>query len=82
MTQGRLATAVGLSRTSITNIERGRQKIFLHTLADVADVLGVQLHDLVPQQAKPTLDKQLPKDTPPKVRELISKMVGRIPIDK
>lgn len=76
MTQGRLATAVGFSRTSITNIERGRQKIFLHTLADVADALGVRLQDLVPQQGKPTLEKQLPKDTSQKVRDLISNMVG------
>jgi transcriptional regulator with XRE-family HTH domain len=77
MTQGRLAAAVGLSRTSVTNIERGRQKIFLHTLSEMADALGVRVHDLVPEQDKPTLEKQLPKDTPPRVRELISKMVGR-----
>lgn len=40
--------ALGLSRTSITNIERGRQPIQLHTLYKIADVLGVEPTALLP----------------------------------
>lgn len=43
-----LALALGLSRTSITNIERGRQPIQLHTLYKIADVLGVEPTVLLP----------------------------------
>jgi transcriptional regulator with XRE-family HTH domain len=40
--------ALGLSRTSITNIERGRQPIQLHTLYKIAEVLGVEPTALLP----------------------------------
>jgi transcriptional regulator with XRE-family HTH domain len=48
MSQEAFAKAVGLSRTSITNIERGRQPISLHTLYFMADILGVEPADLLP----------------------------------
>src|SRR5437879_2601330 len=37
LSQEALASAVGLTRTSISNIEKGRQRLLLHTLVDVAD---------------------------------------------
>ncbi len=40
LTQDQLATAVGLNRASITNVENGRQKILVHTLVQIADSLG------------------------------------------
>jgi transcriptional regulator with XRE-family HTH domain len=51
LTQEGLAQLVSLTRTSITNIEKGRQKILLHTLRDIADALQVQVATLVPQPA-------------------------------
>ena len=42
-TQGEIAVLVGLERTSITNIERGRQKLSIHTLKILADALGMEL---------------------------------------
>ena len=42
MTQDGLAKMVGLTRTSITNVEKGRQKFLLHTLTDIARVLQVE----------------------------------------
>ena len=48
LSQKDLAQAIGLSRTSVVNIERGRQKILLHTLYDIADVFEVPVTDLLP----------------------------------
>ena len=44
-----LASQVNLSRTSLVNIEYGRQQPSLFTLWDIAQSLGVTLHDLVPR---------------------------------
>jgi transcriptional regulator with XRE-family HTH domain len=37
LTQEELASAVGLSRTSINNIEKARQKLLVHTLFEIAE---------------------------------------------
>jgi transcriptional regulator with XRE-family HTH domain len=55
MSQEAFANAVGLSRTSITNIERGRQPVSLHTLYFMADILGVEPADLLPPALKNTV---------------------------
>jgi transcriptional regulator with XRE-family HTH domain len=48
LSQEALAKAVGLTRTSITNIERGRQPVNLHTLYVMADILRLDVADLLP----------------------------------
>lgn len=48
MTQGDLASEVGMSRPSIANIEVGRQSILLHQAFDLAKALKVSVDDLVP----------------------------------
>jgi transcriptional regulator with XRE-family HTH domain len=48
MSQGALGKRIGLSRTSIANIESGRQRIPLHHLYRMADALGVKAHTLLP----------------------------------
>lgn len=48
MTQEALAAEVSLTRTSITNVEKGRQKLLLHTFFDIAQVLGVSAETLLP----------------------------------
>lgn len=52
LTQSDLGGVVGLTRTSIVNIERGRQKILLHSLYEFAAALGVEPVALLP----PALD--------------------------
>jgi transcriptional regulator with XRE-family HTH domain len=42
VTQKELAARVCLTRTSITNIESGKQKLLIHTLLDIARALGVE----------------------------------------
>lgn len=49
LTQQALASLVSLSRTSVTNLEQGRQKLLVHTLVDVALALRVQPADLLPR---------------------------------
>jgi transcriptional regulator with XRE-family HTH domain len=51
LTQEALASAVGLTRTSITNIERGRQKLSVYALATIAETLRVDCRDLLPDMS-------------------------------
>ena len=48
ITQQRLAELASLTRTSITNIEKGRQKLPIHTLYVLANALGVEAKDFLP----------------------------------
>lgn len=73
MTQEDLAGRVALTRTSITNIERGRQKLLVHTLAKIAEVLRVPIATLVPElkvDADASLDRAL-KKKPEQERDFI-----------
>lgn len=73
ITQEDLGKAVGLTRTSVTNIERGRQKLLLHTLADCSAALGVAIARLLPEasvEPRPNLDRVL-KDLPVSERDFI-----------
>jgi transcriptional regulator with XRE-family HTH domain len=47
--QAQFGAKVGLSRTSITNIERGRQPIQLHQLYFFSSVLSVDVSRLLPK---------------------------------
>ena len=76
-----LSKRVGLSRTSVTNIEKGRQQIPLHALYTFADALGVEPNALLPdkkslsperKQVTIDLDK-LPSDVAAFVDRLASK---------
>jgi transcriptional regulator with XRE-family HTH domain len=51
LSQERLASLVGLTRTSLTNIEKGRQHPPLHTLCEIIEHLQVAIVDLLPRPA-------------------------------
>jgi len=53
LSQEALSSAVGLTRTSISNIESGRQKMLLHTFVDIADALKVDPANLLPTRPSP-----------------------------
>lgn len=79
MTQARLGRTVGLSRTSITNIERGRQHVALHHLFAIADALNVPPAVLLPGQgvdggASWAAEKLSPTDKD--ITEWVEKVVG------
>jgi transcriptional regulator with XRE-family HTH domain len=48
VTQEELARRVDLSRTSITNIEKGRQRIMLHQVVELAEALKTDVGALIP----------------------------------
>lgn len=58
MTQEKLGQIIGLSRTSITNIEKGRQHIPLHHLYSIADALRVHPDVLLPASSKQVATSQ------------------------
>lgn len=51
ISQEALAEDLSLSRTSITNIEKGRQPLQLHSLYLIAESLNVGVKDLLPSPA-------------------------------
>jgi transcriptional regulator with XRE-family HTH domain len=51
--QDELARGIGLTRTSLTNIENGRQHPPLHTFCDIAEQLKIDPSALLPVRAAP-----------------------------
>ena len=51
VSQEMLADELDLSRTSITNIEKGRQPVQLYSLYLIARLLGIDVKDLLPSAA-------------------------------
>ena len=68
MTQAELGRRIGLSRTSVTNIEQGRHHVSLHQFMRIAVALDVAPEALLPhvsrEEAGPGLAGILPKGLP------------------
>jgi transcriptional regulator with XRE-family HTH domain len=50
ISQNKLAKQLKMNRTSIVNIEHGRQHPPLHTIWDIAEKLGVEASALIPKR--------------------------------
>ena len=61
LTQEALGRQVGLSRTSITNVEQGRQTLLLHQFIEIAHALDMQPSALMPA-AKSKQGSQIPTE--------------------
>ena len=61
-TQEELARKVDLSRTSITNIEKGRHRVLLHQVVEIAEALDASPNDLLPGTVPATEEKPLRDD--------------------
>ncbi|WP_367391884.1 helix-turn-helix domain-containing protein [Lewinella sp. LCG006] len=73
LSQAKLAELTGLSRSSVSNIEKGRQQSPLHVLWQIAEVLGVPITDIIPtnNEHETTLDDLIGKvDQMPDLDEL------------
>lgn len=51
--QGAFAELLNLTRASIVNIEKGRQRPPIHLLWDVSRILKVDVIEILPNQSKP-----------------------------
>lgn len=84
LTQAQLAERVTVLRTSITNIEAGRQKAPLHLLYELCAVLQVDIKDMLPlmsdlveiQNSTIEMGGRL-KNVPPISADLIDKLLHR-----
>lgn len=66
VTQDELARRVDLSRTSITNIEKGRQRVMLHQMVNLARALEAD-----PQTLLPGTDSLASPPLRPDVKEVV-----------
>jgi transcriptional regulator with XRE-family HTH domain len=57
LTQEQLAAKIDLKRTSITNIEKGRQQLLVHMLLKIAGALDVEIGSLIPATADANNDQ-------------------------
>jgi transcriptional regulator with XRE-family HTH domain len=82
VSQETLAAAVGLSRSSIANIECGRQKIGVSLLYEIADVLQTTPHELLPAPEPKSpmqgADIPLPDDMPSEDRDWIRTVLNPV----
>lgn len=81
LTQGDLASRIGLTRTSISNIEQGRQKIQIHTLYALAAALDVPATVLLPSERESLgenilLEEEFSKELQPNERAWINQILG------
>jgi transcriptional regulator with XRE-family HTH domain len=76
LTQGALADRLDLTRTSIANLEAGRQRISAHTLAVAAAVLDVPLAELLPAVRPSRQPRGLRPDAPPQHVDLLRRLLA------
>lgn len=80
LSQESLGKRVGLSRTSVTNIEKGRQQLPLHMLYSFADALGVEPNALLPDKNKLTINgKRVTvdlSDLPPDLADFVDRVAS------
>ncbi len=78
LSQEQLAQGVGLTRTSITNVEQGKQKMLLHTFVEIAHQLSVDPAEMLRPAVGPPSTAAVPRDAipsglPAKEREFIER---------
>jgi transcriptional regulator with XRE-family HTH domain len=69
LTQDELASRIGLKRASITNVEKGRQQLLVHTLLQIADSLGTAPERFLGTSGEVQLE--IPNNVPASVRNWI-----------
>jgi transcriptional regulator with XRE-family HTH domain len=72
VSQELLADRVGLTRTSITNIEKGRQQVLLHTLLEIARALNLK-----PTRLLPDVSQLAQPNVPPNLSKNVSRWIER-----
>ena len=68
LSQDAVAKMAGLTRTSLTNIESGRQHPPLHTFCEIADQLGADYGELIPKRPRAGITAELQERARQQVR--------------
>jgi transcriptional regulator with XRE-family HTH domain len=79
LTQEQLAECVGHTRTSIANIEAGRQRIPLDLLFRLANALQVDTRELIPEATSalpPEIEKKVSRDFDEAERRALKRVIG------
>jgi transcriptional regulator with XRE-family HTH domain len=71
LNQEELGHRVGLERSSISNVEKGRQRVQLHMLLEFATALGVPPAELLPDPAATDPLRLVPAGTRPFVQDVL-----------
>jgi transcriptional regulator with XRE-family HTH domain len=88
MSQAVLARQIGFTRSSIANLEAGRQRIALHLFVQIAQALDIEPAELIPQITPSPEDTVLQEltehlaDTPETTREFVRGAVAQLVNDK
>src|SRR5580704_2562598 len=67
LTQAALGERIGLSRTAVTNIECGRQRLLVDQLVGIAEALGVAAVELLPTSR---VRETRPSELRPTIKEM------------
>jgi transcriptional regulator with XRE-family HTH domain len=78
MSQDQLARVAGISRTSIVNIEKGRQGVSLESLYKLSAALGCPPGDLLPSAPSMDLPKITIGDQSAESRLALGQVVSRV----
>lgn len=81
ITQEELANQINMRRTSITNLEAGRQRIPIDALYTIAGLLGVSVFDLLPENhPDPAISKAFTelREVEQRRLELINKLKSQL----
>lgn len=76
LTQLEVAKAIGLTRGSIANVERGHQRIHVDTLVGLARVVGAQPGDLLPREVSVQVDGRVLRKYPDDVQALVRRVAA------
>lgn len=63
LTQGQLADKIELTRTSVVNIEQGKQHTPLHLLLTMTEVFSITLETLIPNKTDYQSNAQIDEET-------------------
>ena len=78
MNQEALGHRVGLERSSISNVEKGRQRVQLHMLLEFAAALNLAPAQLLPETTAVSDPlRRVPADTRPFVRDVLKSARAR-----
>jgi transcriptional regulator with XRE-family HTH domain len=87
LTQAQIAQRIGVERTSISNIEAGRQKLPIHALYQLCHLFDVEVNQILPPLAAVTVPEENSEGVavdgfegkiPPKAASLVRELHRRL----